>query len=498
MDNYAALFGKSLGAGSGGSGTDNYNELTNKPSINGTVLSGNKTAANLGLQPEIKESSKLSSYLVDDSNSSQKFVSPSDIENWNSKQNAISDLAAIRSGAAAGATAVQAADMSAALAAKVDSSEFTTDQQRQEEEIGVVANAGAKNIFDIQAPAAEQRITTVLNPDGGITISCNTAVWATRNVIADIPAGDYICSLFVDAVTIGGGAFAFFVNQSNDQSAWTELYRKSIASTGRTDELISVSQKYLRITTNINNSDTAATNSATIRLMLRPAAITDPTFQPYAKTNRELTILSDEDRASLVELVDEGAKNICDWAATTSTISGVTFTVNGDKTVSVSGTATARAQKALQFTVPSTLKAGRYVLSGCPSGGEQSGTILYCLYIWDKTVGTRVASGDDTGNGLEFDWIPDASHTYSITIDVRSGTNASGLIFKPMICIAADYAISPAFVPYRPSWQEMWEMIQALQSGGASTQSVQPTLLSVENTDDLQKDEIQIETEAEE
>lgn len=36
--------------GGGGGGTSNYNDLSNKPQINGTTLSGNKTAANLGLQ----------------------------------------------------------------------------------------------------------------------------------------------------------------------------------------------------------------------------------------------------------------------------------------------------------------------------------------------------------------------------------------------------------------------------------------------------------------
>lgn len=35
--------------GGGGSGTDNYNELINKPSINNVVLSGNKTEDDLGL-----------------------------------------------------------------------------------------------------------------------------------------------------------------------------------------------------------------------------------------------------------------------------------------------------------------------------------------------------------------------------------------------------------------------------------------------------------------
>ena len=37
------------GGGSGSSGTTNYNDLTNKPSINGITLTGNKTSADLGI-----------------------------------------------------------------------------------------------------------------------------------------------------------------------------------------------------------------------------------------------------------------------------------------------------------------------------------------------------------------------------------------------------------------------------------------------------------------
>lgn len=165
---------------------------------------------------------------------------------------------------------------------------------------------------------------------------------------------------------------------------------------------------------------------------------------------------------AVIKSVDDGAKNVADWSESTSTIENVTFTINADKTVSTSGTATARSQKPLFFTVPSTLKAGRYVLSGCPNGGAQSGKILYCLYLWDTTANARVASGNDTGNGLEFDWIPDSSHTYNISVDVRSGTNASGLIFEPMICTAADWAVSKKFVPYAPTNRELYEMILAL------------------------------------
>ena len=37
------------GSGSGSSGTTNYNDLTNKPSINGITLTGNKTSIDLGM-----------------------------------------------------------------------------------------------------------------------------------------------------------------------------------------------------------------------------------------------------------------------------------------------------------------------------------------------------------------------------------------------------------------------------------------------------------------
>jgi hypothetical protein len=38
--------------GSGGGGTSNYNDLTNKPSINGVTLSGNKTTGDLGINAD--------------------------------------------------------------------------------------------------------------------------------------------------------------------------------------------------------------------------------------------------------------------------------------------------------------------------------------------------------------------------------------------------------------------------------------------------------------
>lgn len=47
MDMMSYLLGKKSGGGSGG--TTDYSQLENKPSINGVILNGNKTAEDLGL-----------------------------------------------------------------------------------------------------------------------------------------------------------------------------------------------------------------------------------------------------------------------------------------------------------------------------------------------------------------------------------------------------------------------------------------------------------------
>lgn len=70
----------------------------------GTVITEHQSLA--GLQTEITSSNKLSADLISDG-TTNKTVTATEKSAWNGKQNAISDLATIRSGAAAGATALQ-------------------------------------------------------------------------------------------------------------------------------------------------------------------------------------------------------------------------------------------------------------------------------------------------------------------------------------------------------------------------------------------------------
>ena len=75
--------------GGGGSGTSNYNDLTNKPSINNITLTGNKSLNDLSIQRVIDSSHKLSSDLVDDTNKTNKFVTASEKTTWSGKQDAL-------------------------------------------------------------------------------------------------------------------------------------------------------------------------------------------------------------------------------------------------------------------------------------------------------------------------------------------------------------------------------------------------------------------------
>ena len=143
------------------------------------------------------------------------------------------------------------------------------------------------------------------------------------------------------------------------------------------------------------------------------------------------------------------------------TIKGVTFTVNDDQTVTVNGTNTGTSS-ATFIIVPNQqailIPDGDYWLYGFPQGGS-SDTFDLRWYRYSPNV-----SAYDTGSGVAIHKIGNAADS-NIAIVVKAGVTVNTVTLRPMLCTAEDYAISPAFVPYRPSWQELYEMVLALQSG---------------------------------
>lgn len=116
--------------------------------------------------------------------------------------------------------------------------------------------------------------------------------------------------------------------------------------------------------------------------------------------------------------------NLLELSPTTQTKYGVTFTVNDDGSISLSGTATQTTNYILSGG-EREFHNGTFVLSGCPSGG---GTTTYYLRIDNATGGSMAA---DYGSGRSFT-ITDGK-IYTVYINVKSGVNTNGLVFKPMI-----------------------------------------------------------------
>ena len=161
-------------------------------------------------------------------------------------------------------------------------------------------------------------------------------------------------------------------------------------------------------------------------------------------------------RAELVELVDGGAKNLAPNTATSGTASNVTFTVNSDGTVTANGTANIAAW--FKIADGLTLTAGTYVISG----GEVVNSVVNVRVVF--ATGTTASTIIADSNGASSTMTLSSSTTANVYIRMSTGRTANNVLVKPMICTKAAWDISQEYVPYRPSYQELYNMIKSLQT----------------------------------
>ena len=132
------------------------------------------------------------------------------------------------------------------------------------------------------------------------------------------------------------------------------------------------------------------------------------------------------DGVSTIVKTIEGSTVKCDnlipypYYDTTKTVNGVTFTDNGDGSITVNGTATENAIFNLKTI---TVQIGsNYFLSGCPSTGS---TTTYIVYAADGVYGYA-----DAGAGK---LINPASTNLSLSVLVYAGATLSNVVFRPML-----------------------------------------------------------------
>lgn len=347
---------------------------------------------------------------------------------------------------------VQNKTVNAALGERVDTQTFTADQNRQETEIGVVANAGAKNLLkNARTTTTHRGVTFTVNDDGSVTASgTNDGTGAslfninTQETLA-LSNGDYIFS----GCPAGGSASGYLMDITRSTGA-------SIKDIGDGVNFI-VGGNYTINEIRIVISRNVTVDNLTFYPMIRRAEITDDTFAPYAKTNRELTVAEDADRAALIGQVDGGAKNLFNINAT-PIVNHTTYTLTDEKlTVSANGSWA-------HYSVPVDLPAGDYILSMNISDytktSEAPDTSMRLRMSETTSGGTSVILSTITGNGIisiPFTW---GGGTLYIQFYPNYNATSYANSFSAedvMICTAADYAISPAFVSYAPTNRELYE-----------------------------------------
>ena len=167
-----------------------------------------------------------------------------------------------------------------------------------------------------------------------------------------------------------------------------------------------------------------------IKPMIRLATEIDPAYEPY-HTDLKGTLRD----AEIVK-----GKNFLDNILISATDRTVTAITNSDKSVTINGTPTSGTVawfKIAEFPANS-LPAGKYILSGCPSGGSGQ---TYKLMIREDPINTW--QRDDYGNGNTFD-LTDTTKKYVSYIGVYGAT--TNVVFKPMLRLASE--TDPSYEPY--------------------------------------------------
>ncbi len=110
---------------------------------------------------------------------------------------------------------------------------------------------------------------------------------------------------------------------------------------------------------------------------------------------------------------------------------GVTFTDNGDGTVTANGTATGL----IWFILPGndfTLPQDTYSLSGCPVGGSEE-TYYFGVSLYNDTTIVANSTANDIGYGATLDTTNKTYTSARVFICIKSGVTVNDITFNPKV-----------------------------------------------------------------
>lgn len=345
--------------------------------------------------------------------------------------------------------------------------ELYAENTNQQLEINYAINTGSKNKLNNSATTITQsNATLTVNPDGTVSVTTNGATSANVSLKTIAASNNYAPNVYggmiVSGVPSPDNGTALYVAYSND--GLSQAGSATVLRAGET-AVINDSYPYIQVFVLVYRGSDIGSTPTVLKPMIRRAEISDDTFAPFARTNRELTVAETADRAALTAQVDGGSKNILIPILTEeSTKEGITCTPNPDGTFTLNGTfPTTSSEKSVYFVVVNNAKlkelSDKYgaidVICSGGSGIEPSQGRLR-FYKIDTNADTYDSSATNKEISLTLSDNMSVSSA-NISIVVYRGQTLNNVVIKPMICTAADYAISTEYVPYAPTNRELYE-----------------------------------------
>ena len=407
-------------SGGGGSGTNNYNDLSNQPKINGNTLIGNKTASDLGLVAA--ETGKgLSS------------------NNYTDEDKAI----------VGGVTAALAGKQGVLTAGNHVS--IANDGT-----INVTQGIGVYDVYFYELMSIENGLKIQLTKKiNNVTISTQVIANIDYSPTNKLTVDD-LFDLWYDLSNFYWH-YKLLVDskehQKNEEISW---YYTTMADY---TETFDVSQD--------SSTDLATKGDVEIALANKQDK-TDNALQTTDKTvvgavNELKSGLTNYQAQNDLNLEVPNRKNILPmtvdiikslntsgtWSGNSYTFFGVTYTVSTNSdgyvtSVALSGTASGGGGLELGSYTASDY-AGK-IMSGCPSGGSKGTFYLYGQ--WSDTNHGWIHESDDIGSGCILEYNSGDVY-FEPQIYVKKGTNVSGKTFYPMV--RPDFITNSTFAPYIPS-----------------------------------------------
>ena len=316
-----------------------------------------------------------------------------------------------------------------------------------------MSEMGAKNLFRVMnASQVINGIEWVVNDDGTITANGTATEESKFTAQSKSAATHYYDENMMKAIA---GKTIRYSGCPSGGSSSTYLFRLYIANAGgSTDEYGEGAERaivsdFLERNFSVEciiKSGQTVTN-LTYKPMICLASDKDTTYQPYSKTNKQIT----DDTASAVANVPNGAINLAKpVSARTTTINDVEFVIDSEGKVTANGTASAN----IRFDMAEvTLKAGRtyqlYEPSSLQARRPLNPESCRC-YARNKSSGVWVLQN----NGWRDSYTPSSDVVVSVGIAMQSGNQVTDEVFAPMLVLDGT-DVGDTFYPYAMTNREL-------------------------------------------